>query len=149
MGASCGSIKKTLLPDRRRGPAPRPRKFLEPDAESNRERRAKPRRKRTRLDRASLSFVNISFRHRSLEPIAAVQPVVSTERLRPESPEHERPAPQLQEQEPMSSSSSVVEGPTELPDDVPQARVQVQPNHFGFDKDKGLSSEWVLPDSKA
>ena len=117
-------------------------KFLEPDEEGRRQRNAKPPRKRARLDRASLSFVNISFRNRTLEPIAAVPAVVSTERLRPESPEHERPAPQLQEQEPMSSSSSVVEGPTELPDDVPQARVQVQPNHFGFDKDKGLSSEW-------
>ena len=150
MGASCGSIKKTLLPDRRRGPAPRPRKFLEPDAESNRERSSKPRRKRTRLDRASLSFVNISFRHRSLEPIAAVQPVVSTERLRPESPEQECPAPQLQVQQPVSSSSSGVAGTSKLPDDVPQDWIQ-QPKHFEFDLDKDLKSEWcrVYQDSKA
>ena len=141
MGASCSSIKKTLLPDRRRGPAPRPRKFLEPDAESNRERSSKPRRKRTRLDRASLSFVNISFRNHPLEPIATVQPVVSTERLRPESPEQECPAPQLQVQQPVSSTSSSVSGPAELPDDVPEDWVQ-QPKHFDFDEVKDFKSGW-------
>ena len=142
MGVHCSTLQRAFHSDRRK-PTPRPGlgKYLEPSKESCGERNAKPPRKRARLDRASLSFVNISFRNRLLEPISTMPVIVSTERLRPESPEHERPAPQLQEQEPMSSSSSVVEGPTELPDDVPQDWVQ-QPKHFDFDVVKDFKSGW-------
>ena len=142
MGVHCSTLQRAFHSDRRK-PTPRPGlgKYLEPSKESRGERNAKPPRKRARLDRASLSFVNISFRNRPLEPIAAVQPVVSAEPLRPESPEQECPAPQLQVQQPVSSSSSGVAGTSKLPDDVPQDWIQ-QPKHFEFDLDKDLKSEW-------
>ena len=143
MGASCSSLSRILLPDRRRKPTPRPglgKYILEPD----RKARRKPRRKRPRVGTAHLHVKSskVSLHKQILEPISTLKPVASKKRLRFEFPQDEAPAPELKHEEPVPPGEGVVETAAEVVYQIPEHIRQIEENHFAHTEVKGLSSEW-------